>query len=589
MGQFFKFLFASCLGFVLAAFALSVIGTAMLVQIATEAEKPAPIQPNSVLKLTFDNPIPEKTNNLDMDPFDFKNQKILGLQEMVRSLETAKEDDNIKGILLEVDGVYTGFATISVLRDALIDFKDSGKFIIAYSKYYTQGAYYLASTADEVHLNPLGMIDFRGFAAQVPFFKTMLDKVGIKMQVFYAGKFKSATEPYRRDNMSDENRLQIREYLGDMYNLFLQDISDTRNISVPELKRLADDYAASEPEQALQAQLIDKITYRDESIQTVRNKLGLEEEDKLNLVSLKTYHSSKPWSSNAKTRDRVAIIYAEGTIIDGSGINGTIGDEKYVKLIDKVRKDDRVKAVVLRVNSPGGSAMSSENIWRAISQVKEVGKPVIVSMGDYAASGGYYIACLADSILAEPNTITGSIGVFNMIPSTQKLLNDKIGIRFDTVKTGKFSHGFSPFIDLSPEEGRIIQKRTNMMYETFLKRVGDGRNMTRDDVHAVAQGRVWTGLKAKDIGLVDKLGDLDDAVKIAAGMANLEEYRITELPQPKEALQEFLEYFMDVEDIRTRSMLKKELGSLYPHYQFVQELQSSNGMQMRLPFLMPFK
>lgn len=589
MGQFFKFLFASCLGVFLAILAISVIGTAMLVQIAASAEKPTPIEPNSVLRLTFDNIIPEKTNNLEMDPFDLKNQKILGLQEILHSLETAKSDDNIKGILLEVDGIYMGFATAAVLREALVDFKDSGKFIIAYSKYYTQGAYYLASAADEIHINPLGMIDFRGFAAQVPFFKNLLDKLGIKMQVFYAGKFKSATEPYRRDNMSDENRLQIREYLDDMYKLFLTDISDSRQISVADLKQLANEYAASEPEQAFQAKLIDQITYRDETLQKVRNKLGLDEEDKLHLVSLKKYNNSTPFQSKSKARERVAIIYAEGTILDGSGTNGTIGDEKYVKLIDKVRKDDRVKAVVLRVNSPGGSAMSSENIWRAMRLVKEAGKPIIVSMGDYAASGGYYIACMADSILAEPNTLTGSIGVFNMLPSTQKLFNEKLGIRFDTVKTGKFSHGFTPTYDLTPEEGRIIQKRTDKMYETFLDRVGEGRGMTRDEVHAVAQGRVWTGRKAAEIGLVDALGDLNRAVKSAASMADLEDYRILEYPQPKDALQEFLEYLTDMEDVRTRSMLKKELGQLYPQYQFVKELQESNGMQTRLPFMIPFK
>lgn len=588
MGQFFKFLFASCLGVVLAILGLSFIGTIMLVQVAANAEKPEPIQPNSVLHLTFDNPIPEKTNNLEMDPFDLENQKILGLQAIRRSIELAKEDDNIKGIFLDVDGIYAGFATAAVLRDALVDFKESGKFIMAYSKYYTQGAYYLASTADEIHINPLGMIDFRGFAAQVPFFKQMLDKVGVKMQVYYAGKFKSATEPYRRESMSDESRLQIREYIDEMYQLFLTDISETRGISVSELKRLADEYAASDPERALAEKMIDKIGYRDETLEAIRNKLGLDEEDKLELVSLKNYSNSNPWRNTSTAKERIAIIYAEGTILDGKGENGKIGDETYVKLIDKARKDDRVKAVVLRVNSPGGSAMSSENIWRAMSRVKEAGKPVVVSMGDYAASGGYYISCLADSIIAEPNTLTGSIGVFNMIPSAQKLLNDKLGIRFDTVKTGQFSHGITPFYNLSPEEGRIIQKRTDSMYETFLKRVSDGRGMNRDQVHEIAQGRVWTGSKAKEIGLIDALGDLESAVEVAANMSDLEEFRLVEYPKPKEALQEFLERFTGMEDLRTEAMVKKELGTWYPQYQFLKELQSSNGMQMRLPFLIPF-
>ena len=588
MAQFFKFLFASCLGVILATFVLFGIGSIIMIGLASSVEKPIDIKANSVLRITLNNPVPEKTNNLETDPFDLQNQKILGLAEILGTLKNAKEDDNIKGIFLEVDGISSGFATAASIREALEDFKESGKFIFAYSKYYSQGAYYLASAADEVYAHPLGAIDFRGFAAQVPFFKEMLDKVGIKMQIFYAGKFKSATEPYRRNEMSDESRMQTREYINEMYQLFLHDIGQSRNLSIAELKHIANEYLAADPADALKTGLVDKVSYRDEVIQSIRDRLGLDEEDKLPLVSLKEYNRSKPVSTNYKSRDKIAVIYAEGTIIDGAGANGSIGDDRYRKIIEKIRKDDRIKAVVLRVNSPGGSAMSSENIWRELSLLKEANIPLIVSMGDYAASGGYYIACLADSILAEPITLTGSIGVFNIIPSAQKLLNEKIGIRFDSVKTGRFSTGLTPFYDLSPAEGQLIQKQTNRMYETFLQRVADGRNMTRDEVHKIAQGRVWTGVKAKELGLVDGIGDLEQAVEMAANMAELEDYRLVAYPKIKEPLQEFLENITGQEDIRSRLMIRSELKELYPHYKLIKEFKDNKGVFARLPFVIPF-
>jgi protease-4 len=588
MNQFFKFVFASCLGVFLAMIAIVSISVIVITGIASSAEQPPSVSPNSVLYLTFDNAVPEKTNNLEMSPFDFKDTKIVGLQDMLRMLEKAKTDDNIKGVFIETDAVNMGMATAGVVRDALKDFKSSGKFAVAYCEYCSQGAYYVASVADQVVVNPQGNIDFRGFAAVIPFFKNMLDKIGVKMEVFYAGKFKSATEPFRRTEMSPENKIQTREYIEQVYGLFLQDISDSRGVSVAELRGIADGYLAADPKDAQRLKLIDMIGYRDEALGKIREKIGLKEDDKLNLIKMDHYFKAKPPTEDFSIKNKVAVIYAEGTIVDGKGEAGSIGDEQYMKILQRVRGDERVKAVVLRVNSGGGSALASENILREVDLIKKEGKPVVVSMGDYAASGGYYIAAYADTIVAEPNTLTGSIGVFSIIPNAKELLNNKIGITVDTVKTGKFAHGITPFYDISPEEARILQNMTNKTYEMFLQRVSKGRNMTRDQVNEIAQGRVWTGIDAKRLGLVDAIGGLDKAIEIAAKLAEVKEYRVAEYPQVKEPWQRLMEEFTGDEEVRTERMLKQSLTEWYPYYKFAKEIQDSRGVQARLPFMIPF-
>lgn len=591
MGQFFKFLTASCLGVLLAMFILIGIGSAVAVKLASQAEQPKTINPNSVLKLSFNEAIPDKTNNLQMDPFELNNEKILGLTEIVKTLEKAKEDDRIKGIFIETDGISTGLASATILQDALEDFKASGKFIQAYSKFYSQGAYYLASTADKIYLNPLGMVDFRGLGAQLPFFKGALDKAGIKMQVYYAGKFKSATEPYRLKRMSPENRLQIRAYLDDLYTVFLEGISENRNIPIAELRNIADQYLGSEPQKALDAKLIDAIGYRDEVIADMKSQIGLDEDEKLKFISLSDYNKSNPPKADFAKKNKIAVIYAEGTIIDGKGLPGSVGDNSYTKIIQRIKNDKKVKAVVLRVNSGGGSAMSSENIWRELGLLKETGRPIVVSMGDYAASGGYYIACNSDQIIAQPNTITGSIGVFSMIPSMSGLLTDKAGINFDTVRTGRYSIPINTVVDISPEEGKIIQKRTDDLYETFLKRVADARNMSRDEVHEIAQGRVWTGQKAKEIGLVDKIGTLENAIDIAAELAEIEEYRTVEFPKTKDPIMQLIESFLGEETTRTKAdlLIKTEMGELYPYYKQIREIKNYKGVQARMQEFIPFQ
>ncbi len=590
MGQFFKFVFASCLGVFLSLLLVGIITTSIIAGLASSFDDSVEtVKPNSILHLKFNKPIPERTNNLPLDPFSIKDTRILGLTEIIAALEKAKTDDNIKGVLIETDGIMGGMATADAIRTAIEELKQSGKFVYAYANAYTQGAYYVASAADKVYLNPLGLVDFRGFAAQIPFLKDMLDKLGVEMQIFYAGKFKSATEPFRRREMSEENRLQVREYLDDTFAEFLSDISRGRNIPVDQLHRIADGYLAFMPQNALDLRIVDELSHRDKVIEDIRAKLGLKKSEKYPLVSLESYRRSKPGSSNLKATDKIAVVYAEGNIVDGKGEPGSIGGEKYADIIANIRKDDKVKAIVLRINSGGGSAMASENILRELELAQQQGIKLVVSMGDLAASGGYYIACKADSIFAEPNTLTGSIGVFSMIPNASGLLNDKIGIRFDTVKTGPFAHGISPFLKMSEDESRIMQGFVNHMYDTFLGHVASGRNMSKEAVNEIAQGRVWTGNKAIQIGLADRLGGLDEALQAAATLADVKEYRLTEYPRIKEPVEQLLDELMNMGDAQLQRTMRQQLGDMYPYFKFMRELQTGNGVQARLPFIIPFK
>jgi len=589
MKQFFKFIFASCLGVILASGVVFLIGALVVSSLAGKENKPKSIHPNTLLKISFNQPIPELTNNLEMNPFDLKNQQILGLNDIVKTIEYAKTDNKIKGILLDLQSLGTGVATASVLRDALLDFKESGKFIVANSKYYTQGSYYIASVADKVYLNPFGSVDFHGIAAMVPFFKKMMDKIGVKMQVFYAGDFKSATEPFRRYDMSEKNKLQLREYLEPVYTKYLSDIGESRNKTVAELRAIADGLKVGNADDAVALGLVDAAAFKDELIADLKERMGLDEKDKLQTVSLSDYSRNARKKKDYSIKDKIAVVFAEGSIVVGKGEPGSIGDDKYTKILRKLRKDDKVKAIVLRVNSGGGSALSSENILREVTLAKEAGKKVVVSMGDYAASGGYYISCGADKIVAEPNTLTGSIGVFMMVVNASQLLNDKLGISFDTVKTTRYSTGLNSFFELSEGEQKMLQASTLDIYEKFLKRVADGRHMTRDDVHKIAQGRIWTGIRAKEIGLVDELGGLDDAIKIAADLSGLEKYRPTYFPKMKEPLQQFIEELTGKDEGISARVLQKELGQYYPYYSFVKEVTEMKGVQARLPVLIEFR
>ncbi len=593
MSQFFKFMFASCLGVILAIVALTGFSTLFFTFMATQLEKPVKVGSNAVLRLTLDEYMPELTNNVEAQPFslDPNDSKVIGLHEFIATLENAKADKNIKGIFLEVDFLPNGaFTSSRAIREAIRDFRESGKFVVAHSNIYTQGAYYIASAADEVYASPLGIMDIRGFAAQVPFFKDAVDRLGVNMQIFYAGKFKSATEPWRRTEMSPENKLQTREYLEENYDIFLADISADRKMEKKGLRRVVNQSLADSPEGALENNLIDGVDYREAVLNKLRDRLGLDEDDSINFISLANYNKANPPQVNYKVKDKIAVVYAEGAIVNGKGANGQVGDLRYNKIFQELEEDNRVKAVVLRINSGGGSALASEEMWYNLGKIKESGKPLVVSMGDYAASGGYYIACLGDSIFARPSTLTGSIGVFSVIPSFEEGMERHLGIAFDSVKTGPFATGLTLNFDLTPEQKQRLQIQTEQTYEQFLKRVAEGRNMSRDAVDAIGQGRVWTGQQALEIGLVDQLGDLDEAIATAARMAGLETYRTTNYPKVKDPFQQLIDELSGQTDdmARVDKMVRKQFPEYYQLYEQLKLLKEARGVQARMPFVVEF-
>jgi protease IV len=593
MGQFFKMFFASCLGVLVALGVLFFVGIGIITAIASSAEKTEPVGPNSVLRLTFDQLTPELTNNVESASFsDLKKTKVLSTHDVAAAIRRAADDDNIKGILLEPEmAAFNGFASARTVRQSIEDFKKKGKFVVAHGKFFTRGSYYVASVADEAYINPSGYVEINGFAVQSMFYKRMLDNLGIKMQIYYAGKFKGATEPYRLEKFSPENKLQYRALLGNFYDVFLSDVAKTRKKSSAELRNVINQGLADTPEKAVQYGLFDKVMYRQELIGQIKKKLGLDEDEDVKFVNINQYDQARPGKSNYSANSKIAVLYAEGAVLDGKGSNGSIGDKRYVKAIEDMLDDDKIKAIVLRVNSGGGSALASENIWYALTKAKEAGKPLVVSMGDVAASGGYYIACMADSIYAEPNTITGSIGVFRMIPSIEKMMANKLGITMDSVKTGPFALGLNVMQDMSPEEARRAQASTEEMYALFLKRVADGRKMSTKAVNEIAQGRVWSGVDALKIGLVDKMGGLDQAIKSAAKLAKVKDYRTVSYPSIKDPIQQLVEEFVGEsgdDEAKMGKMVKKEFPELAPMFEFYSQLRKSHGFQSRLQIVVPF-
>ena len=416
----------------------------------------------------------------------------------------------------------------------------------------------------------------------------MLEKIGVEMQVYYAGDFKGASEPFRLEKLSDENKLQIREYLSDLYNDLVADVAESRNISEEELRNIASNALVRTPEDAVSNGLADKVAYFDEVLTDIKENIGLEEDDKLKVTGLANYSGIAKKKTDYKIKDKIAVVFAEGGIVTGDSEPGEIGDDKYTRIIRKIRKDDKVKAIVLRVNSGGGSALASENIWRELRMAQEKGIPVIASMGDVAASGGYYISAMADTIVAEPETITGSIGVFAMVPNMKEMFNDKFGIHLDTVYTnemanGMFGTGLEPH---NPKQKQILDEFVANIYQIFLNRVAEGRGMTVEEVHKVAQGRVWTGKRAIEHGLVDVMGDLDKAIEIAAEASGLEKYRIREYPVVKEPIEQFLDKLSGQGDSdKVAALLKDSALKDYSEiYELFKELENMEGVQARMPF-----
>jgi protease IV len=584
----FKLFFTSCLGSIVGIVALIGIFFASIGVLGGIASLFGGHESNSVLQITLGDAVPELTDNVEADPTDILNGKAaFGLRRITKAIEQAKSDDNIKGIYMELEPAPMGAATRSVLRKALLDFKKSGKFIVAYGTRYSQSGYYMASVADKIYINPKGAIEWAGVAAQMPFLKGMLDKLGVKAQIYYAGKFKSATEPLRRTEMSPENKTQVREYMEGNYSTMLQDVSVSRKIPYAELRSLADNFTVRTAADALQYKMVDGIKYKDEVLADLRTRLGLKKTEKISSIALSDYVTDFEEDKGSGS-EKIAVVYAEGGITDGESEGGGIGGDTYSALIRKLREDDKVKAIVLRINSGGGSSLASEIIWRELQLCRNEGKPIIVSMGDVAASGGYYIACNANKILAEPNTITGSIGVFGIIPNAGVFLREKLGVTYDTLKTGKYSVALSgsPYYEFSEDEGKIIQGFIDTTYHDFLYRVATGRNMKIADVDSIAQGRVWTGKKALALGLVDSLGGLQDAINIAAKTANLKKYRLMEYPSSKTGIEKLMSKLKGgSSESAAQALIKQQLGDeLYQQYRQVQQMRTMQGIQMRLPF-----
>ena len=590
MKSFFPTFIAAFLG-VIAAIALGFF-IIILIGISGMSQKES-ISKGSVLKLTLEEFIPEKTDNVQSQPSLLTvPEKAIGLNRILTLISTAAKDDKIKGILLENNSVSYGQATILSLMDGLRDFKKSGKFIYSYAHSHSQSSYLLSSVADSMFLNPQGGVDLRGFGSSIPFFKSMLDKVGIEFNIFYAGNFKSATEPFRLDEMSDYNRTQTREFLTDMKNLMVENINKNRKKLSPEkLESIMATYEGRTAKKAMQNGLVDALFYEDELDDFLSKKLGLKEGKKIKYVNLSKYNRIADVEEK-DSDNKIAIVHAEGEIIYGTNEPGVISEKKYVDMLAKIRKDKSIKAVVLRVNSPGGNAFSSDLIWRELEQIKKAGKPVIASFGDYAASGGYYIACGADKIVSQPNTLTGSIGVFMMFPNATKLLNDKIGINFDTIKTHEFAAGFSPFNNLSEREKALLQESTLEIYDLFIDRVSKGRKLSVDSTKVIAQGRVWTGRKAKELGLVDELGDLNDALALAAKQAKIDSYSTSEYPYIKEDIfGEIMRQIMmgnEEEDTQARFTPTSEEKKYLDHFNQYRSIIRCKEPQARLPYIFDF-
>ncbi len=582
MKQFFKFVLATMVGMVLMTF-LGLIFFIFLVSALVSSfnkGEVVSVREKSILYLDLNQPILERTPE---DQFNFAaltggQSNSIGFFDIINALKNAEKDNKIKGIYINVSAPQSGMAITREIRQALINFKKSGKPIIAYSEVYSQGAYYLASTADKIYLNPQGALEFKGLSSDLVFFKGALDKLGIEVQVLKVGDFKSAVEPFTNTQMSSYNRTQITEYLNGFYNQMIQDISDTRKLSIDSLKDIANTYKIRFAEDAVTFKMVDGLKYKDEVLDELREISDVKKNANIPTISINDYIKNKPADLNTSSKNKIAVVYANGQILGGEGSDEQIGSERISRALRKARLDSNVKAVVLRVNSPGGSALASEVIWREVVLTKKV-KPIIASFGDVAGSGGYYIAAGADSILVQPNTITGSIGVFGIIPNAQKLLNDKLGVTFDNVKTGEYADIMNLTRPMTPGERFILQNNINRIYEVFIDRVATGRMRSKEYIESIAGGRVWTGKDAVRIGLADREADFKQAIESAARKADIEDYKLVEYPDKIDPVKSLLSTSKD--QIRTY-FIQKELGSEFTIYKKIKEASQLSGVQAHM-------
>ena len=584
MKAFFKFLLASILGFIIASILCFLILIGIVGAMMSSSEKLVEVKENSILYINLNKEIVDRASN---NPFNglglgsFQPKTDLGLNDILKAIENAKNDSKIKGIFMEVDAVNAGAATVNEIRNALIDFKGSGKFIISYNDVYSQKAYFLSSVADKIYMNPEGLVDWIGLRAEIMYYKNILEKLGVEPQIIRHGKFKSAVEPFMLDKMSPENREQTSTFIGSIWNHWVEGISKSRNISVAELNRLADDMIIRNGKTSCENKLVDSLIYKDQVIDILKKRLGVSDKKDIISVTLDDYAKlPTPLKGKGLSKNKIAVIYASGNIIMGSATDGEIGSDGISRVIREARRDSTIKAIVLRVNSGGGSALASEVIWREMVLAKKV-KPVIVSMGDVAASGGYYIAAPADTILADPTTITGSIGVFGMYFNLKNGMNNKLGINVETVSTNKHSDFGSMYRPLTAEERAVAQLGVEDIYQSFIGHVAEGRNIPVARVDEIGQGRVWSGANAINIKLIDQFGGLKAAIAVAVKKAKLDNYRITELPKQKEPFQQIIEELTGKVKI---SILSDELGVAYKQYSNIKNMLSNQGVQARIPY-----
>lgn len=583
MKSFFKYLLATIVGVLLSFLLIFLIMMGIAGSMVSSADKAVEVKDNSILYMDLKNEIVDRASSNPFETLDlatFEPQKNLGLNEILKAIAKAKDDPRIKGILLEFDVVNAGAATTGEIREALREFKESGKFVVSYSDTYSQKAYYLASVADSIYLNPEGMVEWLGLRSEIMFFKKALEKLDVEPQIIRHGKFKSAVEPFMSERMSPENREQTLTYLSSIWGSWVDEISKSRNIAVAELNRLADNMEVYDGKSCMKSKLVDSLIYKDQLLEKLKAFTGIPENRNLNTVTLEKYFKVPPVQKTAFSKNKIAVIYAQGEIGMGDGSNTAIGSEGLSKAIRQARRDSTIKAIVFRINSPGGSALASEVIWREVELAGQA-KPLVVSMGDVAASGGYYIASPATTILASPTTITGSIGVFGLFFNLQKTLDKKLGINVDVVKTNAHSDFFSMFRPMTAEEKAVGQRFVEQTYQTFIGHVSQGRGIPVERVDEIGQGRVWSGANAKEIKLVDDFGGLTAAIKLAAEKANLDTYRLVELPKQKSPFEELLKGFTT----EAKAMLvKDDLGKGYKYYNRVMQMVENQGVQARIPY-----
>ena len=592
MKDFLKFTLATVTGIILSSIVLFIIGMVTLFGIVSTADTETIVKKNSVMMLDLNGVLVERTQE---SPLGILSQlfsddsNTYGLDDILSSIKKAKENENIKGIYLQASMLGTSYASLQEIRNALLDFKESGKFIIAYGDSYTQGLYYLSSVADKVLLNPKGMIEWKGIASAPLFYKDLLQKIGVEMQIFKVGTYKSAVEPFISTEMCPANREQVTAFINSIWGQVTEGVSASRSLPVDSLNALADRMLMFYPaEESVQCGLADTLIYRNDVRNYLKQWVDLKEDDRLPVLGLSDMINVKKNMPKDKSGNIVAVYYASGEITDYSGSStseeGIVGT-KVIRDLRKLKDDEDVKAVVLRVNSPGGSAFASEQIWLAVKELKTE-KPVIVSMGDYAASGGYYITCVADTIVAEPTTLTGSIGIFGMVPNVKEI-SEKIGLTYDVVKTNKFSDFGNIMRPFNQDEKTLMQMMITQGYDTFVNRCAEGRHMSKEAIEKIAEGRVWTGEAAKELGLVDVLGGIDTALEIAVRKAGIEGYTVVSYPAKQDLLSSLLN--TKPTNYVESQILKSKLGEYYQQFGMLKNLKERSMIQARIPFELNIK